>query len=251
MTSAPFEDSAIAERALPALARAGVDHHCHVDIVEMALGDELLLAEHEFDLAAGDAAEPLLDIDEFLGRHRKKHDLAGEVLGDVGAGQSDRGTQHPGDLGVVAAAVRRAGARVGERVVGGTQAVELADECQPRPRRAARKPALDPGQRQSRARRQSERAHPLGDESRGPGLVEAGFGVAQDGFAEIDDRVGMAVDRLANGAFQLVLSGHGFPPLRLAEPTWCLEKSSERRRASLALSGSCEPRASQSNPRSA
>src|SRR5215469_9716111 len=49
-----------------------MDHHGHVDVVEMALGDELGLAEHEFDVASGDAGGALLDIDELLGRHRKK-----------------------------------------------------------------------------------------------------------------------------------------------------------------------------------
>ena len=124
-------------RLLP-IMRAGVDHHRHVDIVEMALGDEFGLAEHEFDLALGDAAEPLLDIDEFLGRHREKDDLAGEVVGDLGVGQRHRRTQHPGDLRVVAAAVRRTGHRIGERMLRGAQAVEFADQGEPRSRRAAR-----------------------------------------------------------------------------------------------------------------
>ena len=55
-----------------AATRTGMDHHGHVDVVEMALGDELGLAEHEFDVASGDAGGALLDIDELLGRHRKR-----------------------------------------------------------------------------------------------------------------------------------------------------------------------------------
>ena len=53
------------------------------------------------------------------------------------ADQPHRDAEHAGDLGVVAAAVRGAGVRVGERVVGGAQAVELADEGEARARRLA------------------------------------------------------------------------------------------------------------------
>ena len=121
----------------------------------MASGDEFGLAEEEFDLAPCLAAEPLLDIDELLGRDRKKHDLAAEVLGAPIAGQPDRGAEHPGDLGIVAAAVRGAGVRVGERVVGGAQAVELGDEGEARAGGLGREAAFDAGQRQTRLRRQS------------------------------------------------------------------------------------------------
>ena len=51
LTSAPFEESARNERGFMPVARAGMDHHRHVDIVEMALGDEFGLAEQELDLA--------------------------------------------------------------------------------------------------------------------------------------------------------------------------------------------------------
>ena len=67
----------------------------------------------------------------------KKDDLASEMVGGFGFGQSDCGAQHSGDLGVVAAAVRRPGGGIGERVLRGAQTVELADEGKPRPRRSA------------------------------------------------------------------------------------------------------------------
>ena len=157
LTSAPFDDSARMDRVFDAVARAGMDHHRHVDIVEMAFGDELGLAEHELDLALGDARRPLLDIDELLGRHGEKDDLAGEMLGGLGIAEPDRRAQHPGDLGVVAATVRRPGGRIGERMLRGAQAVELADKGEPRPRRAAGEPALDAGQGEAGARRQAPR----------------------------------------------------------------------------------------------
>ena len=131
----------------------------------------------------------------------KKMSLAGELLGGLGIAEPDRGAQHPGDLRVVTATVRRPGGRIGERMLRGAQAVELADKREPRSGRAAGEPAFDAGQREARTRRQSQGGHPLGDEGGGLYLVEAGLGVAQDRFAEIDDRVGVAIDRLANRAF--------------------------------------------------
>ena len=119
-----------------------MDHHRHVDVVEMALGDEFGLAEQEFDLAPLAPPQPLLDIDEFLGRDREEHDLAGEVLGRARRRQPHRDAEHAGDLGVVAAAMRRAGMRVGERVLGGAQAVEFAEQREARAR--ARRRAAAP-----------------------------------------------------------------------------------------------------------
>ena len=183
-------------------------HHGDVDIVEMALGDELGLAQHELDFAPRDAPRPLLDIDELFGRDGEKDDLAREVLGDLGIPQTYRRAQNAGDLGVVAAAVSRAGDRVGERMLGGAQTVELADEGEPRPRRTTGDPALDAGQSQTGLRRQPQGTHPLGDESGGFHLVEAGLRIAQDRLAETDDRIRMTVDGLADLAFQFSLAGH-------------------------------------------
>ena len=135
-----------------------MDHHRHVDIVEMALGDEFGLAEQEFDLAPLAPPQALLDIDEFLGRHREKHDFAGEVLGRARRRQPHRDAEHAGDLGVVAAAVRRAGMRVGERVLGGAQAVELAEQRETRAGLAAAQPPLDPGQPEAGLRREAQLA---------------------------------------------------------------------------------------------
>ena len=88
--------------------------------------------------------------------------------------------EHAGDLRVVAAAMGRAAMRVGERMVGGAQAVELADEGEARPRRAAADAALDAGQRQAGLRFEAERAHRVGDQRGGFRFVEAGLRVVQD-----------------------------------------------------------------------
>ena len=70
--------------------------------------------------------------------------------------QPHRDAEHAGDLGVVAAAMRRAGVRVGERVVGGAQAVELAEQARGAGRACRREPALDAGQREAGLRREAE-----------------------------------------------------------------------------------------------
>ncbi len=100
----------------------------------------------------------------------------------------------------------------------GSQAVELADKGEPRPWHSTGEPALDPGQRQTGARRQPQIAHSPSHERGGFDLVEARLGVAQDRLAEIDDSIGMAVDRLANRALQLFLGTH-FKPLLLVVGT--------------------------------
>ncbi len=94
--------------------------------------------------------------------------------------------------------------RVGERVLGGAQAVELAEQREARPRLAAAQPALDPGQPEAGCGREAQLRHRLRDQRGGAGLVEAGFGMVQDPLAEFDDRVALAVDRLADRALQFV-----------------------------------------------
>jgi hypothetical protein len=127
------------------------------------------------------------------------------------------------DLRVVAAAVRRSGHRIGERMLRGAQTVEFANQGEPRPRRAARQTTLDPSQRQAGARRQPERIHPLGDQSGGLDLVEPGLRIAQDRFAEIDDGVGVAVHRFAHRALQFVLAAHSRPRFGMFQPTCYLK----------------------------
>ena len=75
------------------------------------------------------------------------------MAGDPGFGQSDRRAQHSGNLGVVATAVGCPGDGVGERVLRGPQAVELADEGELGARCSAGEAALDAGQCQAGAGR--------------------------------------------------------------------------------------------------
>src|ERR1700739_1866343 len=99
----------------------------------MPFGEEFGLTEHEFDFVLGDASGALLDIDELFGGHRKENDLAAEMSGGPGLAQPHRRTEPSGDLRIVPAAVRTSGDRIGERVLRGPQAVELADQGEPPP----------------------------------------------------------------------------------------------------------------------
>ena len=94
--------------------------------------------------------------------------------------------------------MRGAGMRVGERVVAGAQAVELGDDGDTGAGGLAGDAALDAGQREAGLRREAEALHLLGDELGGSGFVEAGLGMMEDGLADRDDLVAVAVDRLAD-----------------------------------------------------
>jgi hypothetical protein len=188
-----------------------MDHHCHVDVVEMAFGDQLGLAEQEFDLAALLPVQPLLDIYEFLSGDGEKQQITGEVFACADRRQSHRDAEHPGDLGIMAAAVRRPGLRVGERMIGGAQAVELTDEGEARARHYPFQPPLDARHCEAGLRLKTEGTHALGNERCGLDLVEASLGVMEDRLAELDNLVSMAIDRFAHRALQFVLACHRHP----------------------------------------
>ena len=120
------------------VVRADVDHHRHVDVVEMALGDELGLAEQELDLALCRAPRRSSTSMNSSAGTAKNTSSPREVLGRARRRQTHRDAEHAGDLGVVAAAMGGAGMRVGERVVGGAQAVEFAEEREARARASCR-----------------------------------------------------------------------------------------------------------------
>ena len=94
------------------------------------------------------------------------------------------------------------------------ETVELADKGKTRPRGAAGEPAFDAGDGKAGTRRESKGAHPLGGKGGCFLLVKAGFRIAQGRFAEVDYRVRVAVDRLANRALQVSFAAHftGSPP---------------------------------------
>ena len=193
-----------------------MDHHRHVDVVPMAAREQLWLAEEELELTLFLAAEALLDIDELLGRDREENDLAGEVIGDADRREAHRRAEHAGDLRVVAAAMRGAGVRVGERVVRGSQAVQFADNGDARTAGFAGDAALDAGERQPGLRREAEAGHVLGDQTCGLVLVEAGLGMVEDRLADRDDLVAVAVDRLAHRLLQFFLARHPPSPKKVA-----------------------------------
>ena len=74
---------------------------------------------------------------------------------------------------------------------------------------------LTPVSAEAGLRLEAQLAHRLGDQRGGVGLVETGFGVVQDPLAEFDDRVPLAMDRLADRALHFIL-GHPAPGIALA-----------------------------------
>ena len=68
--------------ALPSSVReVRVDHHRHVDVVEVAEPQQLGLAAEELELARPRLAHAPLDVAVLLGRHREEDHAAGQVLG--------------------------------------------------------------------------------------------------------------------------------------------------------------------------
>jgi hypothetical protein len=67
---------------------------------------------------------------------------------------------------------------------------------------------LNPGEGEAGLRLEPEFAHLVGDKRGGLALVEAGLRMVEDPFAQFDDLVALAVDRLAHRALQFVLAGH-------------------------------------------
>ena len=186
-----------------------MDHHRHVDVVEMALGDELGLAEQELDLALACALQALLDIDELLGRHGEKDQLAGEMLGRACIAESPIAT--PSMPATWALWPQLWAAPVCGSASGWSEVRRLSSspiKARRGPGALPREAALDAGQRQAGLRLEPERAHRVGDQRGGLRFVEAGLGVMQDRLAELDDLVAVAVDRLAHRLLQLFLADH-------------------------------------------
>src|SRR5262245_59310982 len=178
----------------------------------MSQAQELALAPEELEPPLAGLLETPLEVAAFLGRNGHQRDAAGQVLEGLGGQKSDRRADQPRDLRVVTAGVRRARLWIGLGMAGDDQRVELAQE---RARRSRPLPARDVGpharERQARARRQAELLQLRLDQRRRPRLLEAELRMAPDRFTDLDDLVGVALDRLVGASLQLV-SRHVSPP---------------------------------------
>src|SRR5205807_9097978 len=189
--------------------RRHVDHHRHVDVVEVAEPEQLRLAAEEFQPARARLRHAPLDVAVLLGRHREEDDAPGQVIEGPRVEQPHGGAEQAGDLGVVAAGVGRAGLRIGHRVAGDDETIELPEQ---RERRAlagaARHVGPHPGQRQAGLGAQPELAQGLLVQARGIDFLEAELRVLPDLLAEADDVLAALVDRPIDALLQLV-PGHG------------------------------------------
>ena len=174
-------DEAVARGAeIEFVARGHVHLHGHVDVLEGAFGDELLLAAEVLETTLVALGVAPVDLDVLFGGDREEDDVAVEFGHDVAqaAGHGD----HVGDLDVVAAAVGGARDGVGVPVVAADDGVELGEHRDG----ALRVPALHAGldARDAVAGREFD-AEPLErllHLAGGLHLLEAEFGLGEDGF---------------------------------------------------------------------
>ncbi len=171
-----------------------MDHHRHVDVVERAEADELLLARHQSQGALLVEAPSELHVDELLRRHGDQGDVPCQRFHDLRGKQPHGGAQHHRRLTVVAAGVGSAGLRVGVCVLQDPQRVQLSDDRD----RGTGSPALDDAlqtcQGDAALVRHTEFAELLAHESGSLDLEEAGFRVRQDSLGGLDEPFGALVD---------------------------------------------------------
>src|SRR5881296_52485 len=208
LAEAPVVRARHARRAVLG-TRRGVDHHRHVDVVQVSQAQQLALAPQELEPPLADFLETPLEVAALLRGDGHQRQAAGQVLEGLHGHQADRRADQPGDLGVVAARVSRARLRVGFGMAGDDERVELAQEREGRPRPL---PAGDVGpdarEREPGERSQAELAELRLDERRRPRLLKAELRMAPDRFAHLDDLVGVALDGLVDASLELVAS-HG------------------------------------------
>ena len=186
-----------------------------VDVVEVAEAQQLRLAAEELDAARPRLLHAPLHVAVLLGGHREEDHAAGQVLEGARLEQAHRGAEQPRDLRVVAARVRGARLRIGHRMAGHHQAVELAEQGEGRAVLGARRLGAHAGQGQPAARLEAELAEGLLDQPRGLELLEAELGLAPDALAERDDALRVAVDGGADGLLEdsVVWSVTGCAPM--------------------------------------
>ena len=191
--------------------RGGVDHHGQVHVVEVPPPQQLGLAAKELEFPRPGLLDSPLDVAVLLGRYREEDHPAGEVVEGPGAEQPHGSAQESRDLSVVATRVGRAGLRIGHRMAGHHQPVQLAEEGERRPVLDAPRFCPHPRHREPSAGRQAHLLQRLFHEPRRLELLEAQFRIAANGVPEPDDQRGLPVDRLAHRALHLVLGRHRVP----------------------------------------
>ena len=180
---------------------ARVDHHRHIDVVELAQTDELRLAAQIGDRALVAHLLAAVDLDElFRGNGHQRHGTV-ELLHDAASDQRRRRGQHDRRLKIVPAAVRSAVERIGLRVVAANDAVEFADQRHFWPLVFADVGAK-PGQRDALLQFQSQRFEIPGQFGAGARFEKSQLGVGRDVFRIGADHRLRRVDRGKNSFLQ-------------------------------------------------
>ncbi len=197
-------------RQLALLAPRGrVDHHAHVDVVEVAEPQHLRLAPHELEPPRVPLRHPPLHVAVLLGGHADEGHAAGQMVEGSRLEQAHRRAQHARDLRVVPARVRGPGLWIGHRMADHHEPVELAEQRE----RGAVAGATghvgaDAGEGQLGARGEADALEGLGDQLGGLELLEPELRLAANRLPQRDDLVAPPVDRRLDLLHQLGL-GHG------------------------------------------
>ena len=144
-----------------------------------------------------------------IGRHGEENDASRKVFEGLRPDEPHGGPQEPGDLGVVAAGMSRARRGIRDRVSCHHQPVELAQQREGRTVRLAACHATHAGEGKPTLGLEPDLPHGLLDKPRGLELFEAQLRVLPDRLADLDDLLALAVDGLADGAFDVITGGHG------------------------------------------
>ena len=164
-------------------------HHRHIDVVEGAQPDELLLAGHQPQLALLVQIPAVLDVDELLGGHRHQRHVAGQGVPDVRRHEPDGNAEHHAYLAVVATRMGRARLRVGMGVLQHSKRVELANHGDRGARPAAAEVTLDPREGDASLVGNAQLVELLANVAGGLDLVEPRLRVIEDGPRDVDEPV--------------------------------------------------------------
>src|SRR5262245_36632428 len=185
-----------------------MDHHRHVHVVEVPEPQQFGLAAQELELPGPRLLHPPRDVAVLFRRHGEEHHAPGKVLKGLGAYETHGCAQHARHLRVVTAGMSRARLRVGDRMSGHHQPVELAQEREGRPVGFATRLAAHARDGEPALGSEPDLAHGLLDQLRGLELLEAELGTLPDRFTEGDDLLALPVDGLADRALDVVECGH-------------------------------------------
>jgi hypothetical protein len=177
-----------AEKHLPVRQlRMGVDNHRHLNLLQVTLADELLLSSEIADFPLVAQTQPLFDFDKFLGRGAQEKNLSAYLFAGAGRGQTEGGAQHDGNLEVMTAKMRRAGDRIGPRVVAIHDRIHLPHDQEPRPGPGPGQNAFHPCYGDSFPDGQIKTSQRGGNQFRGFRLLESEFRMPVDFLCPTDD----------------------------------------------------------------